>query len=403
MHTLQIHTNMNQGSMQEDPFAESNGQNQDIGNSKPSAVPYPSAAAATSSSFEVDAEEFDDVEFSEGPNQIDRIRRGISKQYATVSGTREEDGFQHARSFASSLLAEDPTAGKEQRQGQGRPPLQNETAARQSFLTSLDLSAIQQLDADYEQALVTREIGWNARYISVRQNSGLSLWFFFVYLICGILVFELNTDWTLEEALLFSMVRIVFDHVENSFILTHQCYSSMTNFDLFVKQYTITTVGYGKHKIPENKPSLLIFICFYIFIGIAMLTILAAQLYQWIVLEVTWAQYERDSKKFIRKHEEIQKNSEDLEASISGGMMTIMTGREAEPNKSFGDKVFDAGISLVNWVQAYVKDNPSGQLVVVLVPFSFMIALGAAVVGGIEGWTFSESIYFGVVSMTTVG
>ncbi len=134
-----------------------------------------------------------------------------------------------------------------------------------------------------------------------------------------------------------------------------------------------------------------------------MLTILVAQLYQWIVLEVTWAQYERDSKKFIKKHREIQRNSEDLENVVEGGMMTIMTGREAEPKKNFGDKVFDVGIRLVNWVQAFVKDNPSGQLVVVLVPFSIMISIGAAVVGGIEGWNFSESIYFGVVSMTTVG
>jgi hypothetical protein len=161
-------------------------------------------------------------------------------------------------------------------------------------------------------------------------------------------------------------------------------------------------VGYGKHEIP-NSPSLLIFICFYIFTGIAMLTIIAAQLYQWIVLEVTWAQYERDSKKYIKKYNAIQKNNQDLENTINGGMMTIMTGQEVTPRKSFTDKVFDWGIQTVNWVQAYIKDNPSGQLIVVLVPFTLTISIGAAVVGGIEGWNFTESIYFGVVSMTTVG
>jgi len=38
-----------------------------------------------------------------------------------------------------------------------------------------------------------------------------------------------------------------------------------------------------------------------------------------------------------------------------------------------------------------------------MIPFWFLILLGAIVIGSIEGWTFVESIYFSVVSLTTVG
>jgi len=133
-----------------------------------------------------------------------------------------------------------------------------------------------------------------------------------------------------------------------------------------------------------------------------MLTILVAQLYQWLVLEITWAQYERDSKKFIKKHKQTVKNAEDLEATMVGEMPRSVESEE-EMKISAGDKVFDVGLKFLNWVQSYIKNNPAGQLIVVLVPFSILIALGAIVVGSIQGWDVHESIYFAVVSMTTVG
>ncbi len=249
-----------------------------------------------------------------------------------------------------------------------------------TFLTSADVSTIQRLDADYEKALLRREIGWNARYISVRQNAGLSLWSFFLIVMCGTIFFELNTDWTISESLLFSV-------------------------------YTITTVGYGNHPIPKES-KVLLFISLYIFVGIAMLTILAAQLYQWIVLELTWRQYERDNKQNLKRHKQNIKTSEEMGATIGEMPMSLVdNGRgrgvyevdEEEKQKTFCDKVFDTMIEVLNKVQAYIKNNPSGQLIVVMVPFSLLILLGAIVVGSIERWDPIESIYFAVVSMTTVG
>ena len=225
--------------MQEDLFAESgDGPNQDNDNNlnansnmnqnPPASLPYPAQAPpeppSSASAFELEPSEFDDVEIGAGqgqiPSKMDRIRRGI-KDYSTVSGpgTPSKDDPELNLARSSSLLAEDLNGvmqGVPQRHSQGltspRPPgtPTESSSSRPTFLTSLDLSAIEQLDADYERALMTREIGWNARYISVRQNSGLSLWCFFVYIIVGVIVFDLNTDWTLEESLLFSMVRLSF-------------------------------------------------------------------------------------------------------------------------------------------------------------------------------------------------
>lgn len=265
----------------------------------------------------------------------------------------------------------------------------NQHHHKATFLTSVDLDTIEKLDADYERALLQREIGWNARYISVRQNAGLSLWFFFVFLMCGTLFFDVNTDWTLGESLLFSV-------------------------------YTITTVGYGNHVIP-NKPSVLIFICFYIFIGIALLTILAAQLYQWITLEITWVQYKSDSRNFLKRHRQSIQNAQYLEATMMGSLpirvrWNMEGAFEDDNDENDGerelhctkectcqDKLLELGLKLVSGIQTYIKDNPVGQLLVVLVPFLVLILLGAAVVGTVQGWDVHESIYFAVVSMTTVG
>ncbi len=225
--------------MQEDLFAEPGdgpnhndnnlNTNSNMNQNPPAPLPYPAQAppepSSSASAFELEPSEFDDVEIGAGqgqtPSKMDRIRRGI-KDYSTVSspGTPSQmDDPELNMARSSSLLAEDLNGvmqGVPQGHGQGLTSLRSpgtpteSSSSKPTFLTSLDLSAIEQLDADYERALMTREIGWNARYISVRQNSGLSLWFFFVYIIVGVIVFDLNTDWTLEESLLFSMVRLRF-------------------------------------------------------------------------------------------------------------------------------------------------------------------------------------------------
>lgn len=114
-------------------------------------------------------------------------------------------------------------------------------------MTMEDIEICQKLDDEYERALEEREIGYNARYGSVRQSAFLSVFFMVAYLSLGTAFFMQQADWTLPNSLLFSI-------------------------------YTITTVGYGNHLIPST-PGFQAYTIFYILMGIASLTIMVRRCY----------------------------------------------------------------------------------------------------------------------------
>lgn len=108
-------------------------------------------------------------------------------------------------------------------------------------LTTEDIEIFQRLEDEYGRALEEREIGYNARYTSVRQSAFLSVFFLLAYMIQGTVVFMHQTEWTIHESLFFSI-------------------------------FTITTVGYGKEDLPTT-PAFQAYTIFYIMIGVAALTI----------------------------------------------------------------------------------------------------------------------------------
>lgn len=79
-----------------------------------------------------------------------------------------------------------------------------------------DMEICQRLDDEYENALEEREIGYMARYTSVRQSACFSVGFMLFFLFVGTYFFMKYSDWSVHDSLLFSI-------------------------------YTITTVGYGYH------------------------------------------------------------------------------------------------------------------------------------------------------------
>ena len=119
-------------------------------------------------------------------------------------------------------------------------------AGRGSVKMSMeDIEICQRLDDEYERALEEREVGYNARYASVRQSAFLSVFFMFTYLFLGTLFFMRQAAWTIPDSLLFSI-------------------------------YTITTVGYGNSSGAPTTPGFQAYIIFYILIGIAALTIVVS-------------------------------------------------------------------------------------------------------------------------------
>eukprot|EP00980_Cylindrotheca_fusiformis_P006133 scaffold1319_cov126-Cylindrotheca_fusiformis.AAC.22 len=248
------------------------------------------------------------------------------------------------------------------------PKNQKKAAEVAAAFSTEDVELCQRLDEEYERALEEREIGYNARYASVRQSAMISVFFMISFLLLGTAFFIRQADWTIADSLLFSI-------------------------------YTITTVGYGNHEIPTG-PGFQAYTIFYILIGIAALTIMVAQVYMCIALEASRAQIRRDRT----RHSDV----------VSRGTQPAHENSHSSHGQDRSHEIIAFHTdNLPNWIdqlfrvleraKTFFQENEIGRGISVLFPFAGLIAIGAIVVGPIEGWTFLESVYFAVVSLTTVG
>ena len=311
------------------------------------------------------------------------------------------------------------------------PPYERSKNPPRVQLTEQDVALCQALDIEYDRAIEERQIAWTSRYQSVRQSTLVSIVFMILFICVGTIFFVHqasidNTYWSVSEGLLFSI-------------------------------YTITTVGYGHLDMP-NTVLFQWYIIIYIFVGIATLTILVAQIYQCVALEtnrvavhandVTTASA-RQSRPFTTRtttkmrqwvqYEQQQRRGGGNNGAQGGNhsMPTVPNGGNSDTSSS-DDVVRPSSYSLdhnsnggnhsptmsdyppsrntIDWVDvvayliqiydvtiSFLRENEYGRSISVVLPFVLLITIGAAVIGPIEGWTMTESIYFSVVSLTTVG
>ena len=239
-------------------------------------------------------------------------------------------------------------------------------SAAAAAMTSEDLEICRRLDQEYERALEEREIGYNARYNSVRQSAGFSIAFMAIYMTLGTIFFTKVAGWELHQALFFAI-------------------------------YTITTVGYGSYRLPDSV-GFQIYTIFYIFVGIATLTIMVAQVYQCIALEASRAQHSRDKAELLRRSREVMMDSHHGD-SFHGSDQVMNVGDSFTHHMTCVDTFFH----YCDECKRYLRDTEFGRGISVLFPFAGLILIGAVVVGPIEGWSVVQSLYFAVVSLTTVG
>jgi len=104
-----------------------------------------------------------------------------------------------------SLESDDEHVPKRRRRR--RQSLQSSTHSNNStqIMSREDIEICQQLDKEYEQALEEREIGYTARYNSVRQSAGFSVVFMLIYLTLGTVFFMRQANWDVRDSLLFSI------------------------------------------------------------------------------------------------------------------------------------------------------------------------------------------------------
>ena len=255
------------------------------------------------------------------------------------------------------------------------------------MLSEGDMNIFEQLDADYMRAIEERDIGWTARQESVRQNAGFSLIFMILYLISGSIYLKTSSSktFTLGENLLFSIM-------------------------------SITTVGYSSMAVDTTKPSFQLFMILYILIGIATLTIMVAQVYQYIVLETERARSHHHDRNLehtsstTSSNTNTTNNNNNNNTNHSTNNATTNTNRHDLEAFHHHNDAHSTNQGVGEWVRKaypvikhFLRYNEVGQVMVVLSPFLGLTLIGALVVGTIEGWTFVESFYFAVVSLTTVG
>jgi Ion channel len=294
---------------------------------------------------------------------------------------------------------------------------QSTTVAGPVVLTKHDVAMCQALDMEFERAIEERQVAWTARYQSVRQSTFLSVLFMVLLIFTGTIFFLHQADsyWSISEALLFSI-------------------------------YTITTVGYGHLDMPDTAIFQWYTIC-YIFLGIAMLTMLVAQVYQCVALETSRVAVNAGDVSSARRHTSMRRwldarvQEQRRMAAVAAATTTATTNvpdrsphdsshhtngenSSSTPRNSNShdnnmiftlDHQMDQG-SVWDWADVvawllqqwdtmvtFLRDNEYGRGLSVILPFLALIIIGAVVIGPLEGWTITESIYFAVVSLTTVG
>ena len=177
-------------------------------------------------------------------------------------------------------------------------------------------------------------------------------------------------------------------------MLTHCILSSLLIF-------SITTVGYGHLQNPET-PAFQLYTVFFVFIGIATLTIMVAQVYQCIALEASRAQHSRDQSEMAHRG---------MDVLTKLGNHTQQEQQQQEPPHE-DEVIMDLHLPmplidrLFRWFdrsKTFFRENEFGRGLSVLFPFAGLILIGVVVVGPIEGWGPIEALYFSVISLTTVG
>ncbi|CAB9524723.1 Potassium channel subfamily K member [Seminavis robusta] len=261
------------------------------------------------------------------------------------------------------------TKAKKSAHSTAQPSVAQQQQQHQPSFTLEDMEIFQRLDEEYDHALEEREIGYMARYTSVRQAACISVLFMLLFLMLGTTFFRRRAEWTLQDSLLFSV-------------------------------YTITTVGYGNSDIPKDA-GFQSFTILYIFVGIATLTIMVAQVYQCIALETARAQHARDRRTMARqKRQSLDNNSQQQQSTQNS------TVQSNNSQASVVDSVFTQEHVMVKWYERakrFFLYNEYGRSLSVLLPFAGLVSVGACFVGIVEGWNGVEALYFAVVSLTTVG
>ena len=249
----------------------------------------------------------------------------------------------------------------------------------------------ERMEAVYDAAFDRRFIAWTARHTSVQEGAVLSFSLLFLFFLLSVLFY---TRWTDGQQV------------------------SVVDATYFI-MYTITTVGYGDYA--PVTPSSRIITVVIILVGIAVSTITAAEIYQFLAIEAVRTQFSRDNNRTLRRAAKLAGvdveggvDQGDAEAGdIQGDPLKDPSNRKGRlasfkrrmhPLKKLGfGFVVEVFLTHYRKFKDWKSHTRIGQVFNFLFPLLCLTAVGGGIVGKAEGWSAVDSIYFGVVTITTVG
>ena len=178
------------------------------------------------------------------------------------------------------------------------------------------------------------------------------------FLVGGALFFASQTDWATVDVALFTV-------------------------------YTVTSAGYGHVDIPDTA-LYQIFDTFYILIGLSLMAIMMAQVYQFLELEASRLQKHSDKAEVLQEGIDRLKN-EPPSAKRDEALVKLKKQR----NSSHG--LYGKCLLYVTRVIVFSSENPWGDFLYRIGCLVGLSMMGAIPVGILEGWTWYGSIYWSVV------
>jgi len=228
---------------------------------------------------------------------------------------------------------------------------------------------LRQLSMAYNKKFDERKIRYHARIMSVRQTAAGSVLFMIVFMVGSVTFIVKTGNLPIVDAVLFAL-------------------------------YSVTTAGFGSVTIPHDN-SFLLYVIFFVFVGIATLTIMVSQVYQFISLEASRAKKAQDKPELARRGLRMLSASKGLADKShfpAAQQLNIMKDNNIQRNL------------VVHWIltcldvfKSFIrKDELSRALISFLYLFSLLF-VGASILMHLEGWNFATALYFCSYVMTTVG
>ena len=245
------------------------------------------------------------------------------------------------------------------------------TSSGLNDLTAADWETLTLLNHEYKRVMEENQISMIAKFESIRQTARGAIALMTIVITLGTTFVRRRAKVSVSQAILFSV-------------------------------YTITSAGFGNVVIPHTS-GFLLFVMAYLFVGISLLAILFAQVFQYLELEAGRFQHVNDKAenavRGLRRLELLVRTDspDSLDYNIRSEL--IATLREVpQPRSTVTVRRCDPKTIL-----SFIRYNRCAS--VLLVPFILILLLfmGTITMVHLEGWTPVQALYFSTFAMTTVG